>query len=131
MICFDMTSQGSQDTGLDYLLGLDGNIEVQNDDGYWVKMEVTRVDVTAERPNGIKYSLTLHAPDNTRLIGFDNAHGVKPVGSHFKHAGQKYPYDHRHRHVRDEGVLYEFDNAYQLISDFYAEVDRVLKEVLP
>ena len=47
MICFDMTSQGSQDTGLDYLLGLDGNIEVQNDDGYWVKMEVTRVDVTS------------------------------------------------------------------------------------
>jgi hypothetical protein len=35
------------------------------------------------RPNGIRYSLTLHAPDNTRLIGFDNAHGVKPVGSRF------------------------------------------------
>jgi len=126
-----MSSQEPQGTGLDYLLGLDGNIEVQNDDGYWVKMEVSRVAVTVERPHGIKYSLTLHAPDNTRLIGFDNAHGVKPGGSHFKHAGKKYPYDHQHRHVKDDGVLYEFDTAYQLLSDFYAEVDRVLKEVLP
>ena len=39
------------------------------------------------------------------------------------------PNDHKHRHVTDGGVLYEFDTAYQLVSDFYAEVDRVLKEV--
>jgi len=94
-------------------------------------MEVSRVDVTVERPHGIKYSLTLHAPDNTRLIGFDNAHIVKPAGSRFKHAGKRLPYDHRHRHALDEGVVYEFDTAYQLVSDFYAEVDRVLKEVSP
>jgi outer membrane receptor for Fe3+-dicitrate len=100
-------------TGLEYLLGLDGNIEVQNDAGYWVKMEVSSVLVTAERPHGIKYSLTLHAPDNTR------------------HAGSRFPYDHRHRHTLDEGVLYEFDTAYQLLSDFYTEVDRVLKEISP
>lgn len=62
------------------------------------------------------------------------SHGVAltefiPGGSHFKHAGNKYPYDHRHRHSKDDGVLYEFDTAYQLLSDFYAEVDRVLKEM--
>ena len=100
-----MHSREPQDTGLDYLLGLDGNIEVQTDDGYWVKMEVSRVAVTIERPHGIKYSLTLHAPDNTRLIGFDNAHAVKPQGAHFKHAGKKYLYDHQHRHIKDEGLL--------------------------
>ena len=126
-----MGSQSSPATGLEYLLGLDGNIEVQNDAGYWVKMEVASVAVTAERPHGIRYSLTLHAPDSTRLIGFDNAHGVKPVGSRFKHVGKRFPYDHRHRHALDEGVLYEFDTAYQLVSDFYAEVDRVLKEISP
>ena len=131
MISFGMESQRSPAIGLEYLLGLDGNIEVQNDAGYWVKMEVSSVDVTAERPHGIRYSLTLHAPDNTRLIGFDNAHSVRPAGSHFKHAGKRFPYDHRHRHALDEGVLYEFDTAYQLVSDFYAEVDRVLKEVSP
>jgi hypothetical protein len=128
MIFFTLNSQDSPAKGLDYLLGLDGNIEVQNEAGYWIKMEVSRVTVSAQRPHGIRYSLTLHAPDNTRLIGFDNAHGVRPSGSRFKHAGQKYPYDHRHRHALDEGVLYEFDSAYQLVSDFYAEVDRVLKE---
>jgi len=131
MISFGMESRRSPAIGLEYLLGLDGNIEVQNDAGYWVKMEVSSVDVTAERPHGIRYSLTLHAPDNTRLIGFDNAHNVRPAGSRFKHAGKRFPYDHRHRHALDEGVLYEFDTAYQLVSDFYAEVDRVLKEVSP
>jgi hypothetical protein len=132
MISFVMNSQMPQDSGLNYLLDLDGNIEVQNEEGYWVKIEVRRVAVTAERPHGVRYSLTLHAPDSDRLMGFDNAHGgVKPEGSRFKHAGKQYPYDHRHRHLKDAGVLYEFDTAYQLLSDFYAEVDRVLKEVSP
>jgi Family of unknown function (DUF6516) len=132
MIIFAMSSQESKDAGLDYLLELDGNIEFQNDEGYWVKMDVSRVAVTAERPHGIKYSLTLHAPYGSRLMGFDNAHGgIKPAGSRFLHAGKQYPYDHRHRNAADSGITYEFNTAYQLISDFYAEVDRVLKEVSP
>ena len=127
-----MHSAKSEDAGLEYLLGLKGNIEFQNDAGYWVKMEVSRVAITAERPYGIKYSLTLHAPGGERLMGFDNAHGgVKPAGSHFLHVGKQYPYDHRHRSAKDSGITYEFNTAYQLISDFYAEVDRVLKEVAP
>ena len=94
-------------------------------------MEVSRVDVTAERPHGIRYSLTVHAPTSERLMGFDNAHGgFKPEGARFKHAGIQYLYDHRHRHSKDAGLLYEFNTAYQLLCDFYAEVDRVLKEVL-
>ena len=40
----DWTS--SPTIGLDYLLALDGIIEVQNDAGYWVKMEVSRVRLT-------------------------------------------------------------------------------------
>jgi Family of unknown function (DUF6516) len=126
------SSRGSDAAGLDYLLSLDGNIEFQNDEGYWVKMEISRVAVSLERPRGIKYSLTLHAPNGTRLMGFDNAHGgIKPERARFLHAGKKYSYDHRHRSAKDVGVLYQFDTAYGLISDFYAEVDRVLKEVLP
>ena len=121
----------SVDAGLDYLLGLDGNIEVQNGAGYSVKMDVSRVNITPEMPHGIRYSLTLHAPDGTRLIGFDNAHSVKPVGGCYTHAGKKFPYDHRHRHATDKGVLYEFNTAYELLSDFYAEVSRVLEEVSP
>lgn len=121
----------NDDGGLSYLLDLDGEIQVQNEQGYWLKYEVALVDKTPDRPHGIKYSLSLHAPDGTRLIGFDNAHAVKPLGSHFKHAGKRYPYDHRHRHVTDEGLLYEFDTAIKLLEDFYHEVDRVLKEVCP
>jgi hypothetical protein len=121
------TGKTHEDSGLKYLLELDGNIEVQNDAGYWIKIEVCRVSASPDRPHGIKYSLTLHSPEGDRLIGFDNPHAVK--SSRSKHAGKRYPYDHRHRHSSDEGVLYEFQSAYQLLSDFYEEVDRVLKEV--
>lgn len=36
-------------------------------------------------------------------------------------------YDHRHRHSKDEGIPYEFVDAYQLIKDFWSEVDKTLK----
>jgi hypothetical protein len=124
-----MTSQSAPDSGLEFLLSLDGDIQVQDDGEHWIKIEAKRVDATPDRPHGIKYSLTLHGVDGERLIGFDNAHAVPPTGSDFKHAGKKYPFDHQHRHAKDKGVLYEFDTAYQLLSDFYAEVDKVLKGV--
>jgi len=57
----------------------------------------------------------------------DNAHAVKPPKK-FKFAGTRLPYDHKHRHVSDKGVPYEFKNAHQLLLDFFLEVDRVLKE---
>lgn len=57
------TQQGvpERDTGMDYLLGLDGEIQVQNEEGYWLKFEVGLVEISADRPYGIQYSLTLHA----------------------------------------------------------------------
>jgi hypothetical protein len=45
-----------------------------------------------------------------------------------KYSGQRVPFDHKHRHVADKGVPYEFKNAHQLLSDFFTEVDTVLKE---
>jgi hypothetical protein len=32
-------------------------------------------------------------------------------------------------HISDQGVPYEFKDAYQLLQDFFADVDRVLKEM--
>ena len=116
-------------SGLSYLLDLHDEVQVQNEQGYWIKFEVYRVDKTHYRPHGIKYSLTLHDPGGIRIMGFDNAHAVRPVGSHFRHVGIRYPYDHLHRHAHDEGVPYEFDTATKLLKDFFEEVDRVLKEV--
>lgn len=124
-------NRNDNDGGLSYLLDLDAEVQVQNEQGYWVKFEVSKVERSKDRPHGIKYSLTLHDPEGNRIMGFDNAHPVKPVGSRFRHAGKRYPFDHRHRHAQDEGVLYEFDTANKLLADFYAEVDRVLKEVCP
>lgn len=127
-----MTAPEDQDDGgLSYLLDLDGEVQVQNEQGYWVRFEVAVVKKSRDRPHGIKYSLTLHDPERNRILGFDNAHAVKPAGSHFRHAGKRYPFDHRHRHAQDEGVLYEFNTANALLADFYEEVDRVLKEVCP
>jgi hypothetical protein len=120
------------DSGLDYLLGLDGEVQGQNEEGYYIQFEVMTVKASPQRPHGIKYSLTLHDPWGKRLMGFDNAHGgIKPAGARFKHAGKHYPFDHHHHHASDTGVAYEFDTAFGLLSDFYTEVDRILSELLP
>ena len=96
--------------------------------GYWIKFEAWRVDVTERVPHGIRYSLTLHEPYGKRILGYDNAHAVKPPKK-FKYAGVRLPYDHKHRHISDKGVPYAFKDAHQLLSDFFVEVDRVLEKV--
>src|SRR2546422_5755455 len=85
-----------RDPSLDVLLELDGTILVVSSTGHWVKFDVKLVAATAERPHGLAYSLTLHAPDGKRLIGFDNAHAVRtrrgPAGKRGRRA-----HDHKHR----------------------------------
>ena len=44
----------------------------------WTKFEACRVAPTRHIPFGIKYSLSLHDRNNTRILGFDNAHAQKP-----------------------------------------------------
>lgn len=115
-----------EDHGIANLLDLHDQI-IDQDGGYWVKIEAWRVEVTADVPHGVRYSLTLHEPYGKRILGYDNAHAVKPRKK-FKYAGQRLTYDHKHRHVNDKGVPYEFQDAQQLLIDFFNEVDRVLKE---
>jgi hypothetical protein len=124
MIKIDMR----EDWGLRTLLDLHGQI-IDQEGGYWVKIEVWAVPVSRDIPHGIRYSLTLHEPYGNRILGFDNAHAVKPPKK-FKYSGIRLPYDHKHRHASDKGVPYEFKDAHQLLSDFFEEVDRILKEVL-
>lgn len=114
------------DNGIDTLLELNGNI-VQQEHGYWVEIHVWQVESTALIPHGVRYSLTLHEQNGKRVMGYDNAHAVKP-SSRFKYAGQVLPYDHKHRNISDLGVPYEFTDAYQLVQDFFAGVDKILKE---
>lgn len=113
--------------GLETLLELHDQI-IDQENGYWVKIEAYEVDASPEIPHGIRYSLTLHEPYGKRILGYDNAHAVK-LPKKMKYAGRRLTYDHKHRHASDKGVPYEFMNAYQLLADFFNEVDKVLKEV--
>jgi hypothetical protein len=72
----------------------------------------------------LNYSLTLHGPDGSRLVGFDNAHPARE--SRRPGGAGKGAYDHRHR----MGTVrpYRFRDASALIEDFWTEVDRLLKE---
>ena len=119
-----MSEPGSEFT-LEYLLAFDGR-EHHYPEGYFVKFEIRRIDPTPERPHGLRYSFTLHGPDGTRLVGFDNAHAVAPVGGRYKK--RQATADHWHRTESDPGRPYQFVNAEQLIDDFFDEVERVLGE---
>ena len=110
---------------LEFLLAFDGRIH-HLEEGYWLKFEIKRVEATEERPHGLSYSFTLHAPDGTRLVGFDNAHGAPARGSGFKPAPQAS--DHWHRTENDPGRPYAFKDAETLIDDFFDEVGRVLEK---
>ncbi len=114
------------DFGIDTLLDLNGNI-IQQDNGFWVEIHTWRVEATSLIPHGVRYALTLHQQNGARVMGYDNAHGVKPSAK-FKFAGQVLPYDHKHRNISDKGVPYEFVDAYQLLQDFFADADRIVQE---
>lgn len=78
-----------RDASLDSLLDLDGQVLVIDAVGYWVRFVVHQVPVSKEKPHGLDYTLTMHAPDGARLVGFDNAHQV---------AGKRRAeHDHKHR----------------------------------
>jgi hypothetical protein len=103
------------------LLDLDGLVFWPNSK-YWVKFSAKAVTPTDQIPHGIKYSLTLHDRNNTRIIGFDNVLSIKArKGSKF--AGRIVEWDHMHKfeHV----TPYEFSSAAQLLTDFWKSVDQM------
>jgi len=110
---------------LAYLLDFDGT-RFLFEEGYWVKLEVRQTDPTPQRPHGLSYSFTLHDPDGRRLLGFDNAHSVPPLGGRYK--VKPAAHDHWHRTEKDEGRPYEFRSAFELVQDFLNEVERVPQE---
>lgn len=103
---------------LETLLSLNGEIYPM-EKGYWVKFEARRIKATSERPFGLSYSITLHDRNNTRILGYDNAHAVKPKRKCF-HA-RKITWDHMHKMEVVSG--YEFTSAVQLLEDFWKEAN--------
>ncbi len=98
---------------LENLLNLNGEV-FPLENGYWTKMEAYRVDLSAQIPHGISYSLPLHDKYNRRVIGFDNAHGIKPKRKRF--GVRKVTWDHKHQ--LEKVFEYEFESAGQLLEDF-------------
>lgn len=113
-----------RDPGLDTLLDLHGQTLFVDQIGHWVKFVVLRTEVSPERPHGLGYSLTLHAPDGTRLVGFDNAHPVRARPGPGRRSRAESDHRHRLRSVRP----YDYRDAATLLEDFWNEVDAVLKE---
>lgn len=108
------------DFTLDTLLDLDGQVLVIDEAGYWVKFVVTEVPVTAEKPHGLDYTLTLHSPDGARLVGFDNAHSVEGE----RERAETKDHKHRLRTVRP----YDYTDAGALVAAFWAEVESMMRE---
>ena len=108
------------DWTLETLLDMVGIGEVGG--GYWYKIEAQRVAPSRQRPHGVKYSLTLHAPSGERLLGIDNAHGITDGGG----PGRKRPVEWDHEHQGDMIRIYDYASAADLLADFFADVDRLL-----
>jgi len=109
---------------LGVLLDLDGQRFTFEPSGYSVKFEVRKVLATPERPHGMSYALTLHAPDGRRLVGFDNAHVVRASRGP---SGIRKQLDHRHRLSTTRP--YRYSDAGQLLDDFWRDVYAVLDEL--
>ena len=115
-----------QDAELRTLLDLNGII-YPLDNGYWVKFSAKKVKPTTQIPHGISYSLTLHDRNNTRLLGYDNAHSVRrKIKGRKKYTARKITWDHKHH--QDTVTEYNFESASQLIDDFWNNVDGVVKD---
>lgn len=67
----------ASDIGLATLLDLNGSIIAQ-EHGCRVKIEAWEARKSDEMPHGIRYCLTLHDRHGTRILGYDNAHALKP-----------------------------------------------------
>ncbi len=88
-------------------------------------MEAWSVAPSENIPHGIRYNLTLHNEYGTRVLGFDNAHGVKPPKK-AKYSGKRKECDHKHRTASGKGIPYEFESCAKLLEDFFKAVDETI-----
>ena len=94
--------------------------------GYWVKFEARIVEKNEHIPHGIRYSLTLHDANNTRILGYDNAHSPKLPKGRKRYAAKKTAWDHKHECMKVYN--YEFESASHLLEDFWADVKGIIDE---
>jgi hypothetical protein len=115
--------------GLETLLELDGTVLVQ-EGSYWVHIRAWQVQRSQKIRHGVRYSLTLHNTAGERILGYDNAHLPTDRKSNFSAVKKTRSNDHRHPYKKTQSISYEYQSAYQLLTDFFTDVDSVLKEEL-
>ncbi|MBW6486525.1 MAG: hypothetical protein K0B01_10300 [Syntrophobacterales bacterium] len=64
------------------------------ENGYWTKFEAWWVDTEPHIPHGIRYSLSFHDRYTRMILGFDNAHAIRPAKKGY--TAWKISWDHRH-----------------------------------
>lgn len=77
--------------------------------GNTIEVKIWRIAKTQDKPHGYKYSLS-YIIDDKRVIGYDNAEGKG---------------DHRHYKGHEEG--YKFSTIWELIKDFYRDIEKYKK----
>ncbi len=112
-----------EDETLATLLNLNGEVFPMGN-GYWTRFEVWLVDPEPHIPHGVRYSLSLHDRYNRRILGFDNAHAIRPAKKGY--AARKICWDHRHN--REKVLPYEYESAGQLLEGFWLEVEKIMGE---
>jgi hypothetical protein len=106
---------------LDQLLALHDTIfEVGG--GFWVKIEARRVAPSADRPHGIAHSLCLFAPNDERIVCYDNAHAIAVGSGPAKRRTAQRDHVQRGAKIR----AYAFKDARTLLNDFWTDVYQVV-----
>lgn len=121
-----MDDRGSKVEGRDYLLDLHLS-RIGYDNGYWVTIRVFEIEPDEGRPHGLQYSVTLHDENDARILGYDNSHAVDVATGPARKSRKPKRFDHIDRRGR-KSVPYEFTTPFQLLADFFAEVDEILKK---
>lgn len=112
--------------GLQTLLDMDGQ-RGEVGGGYWYKIEARAVTPVPAVPHGVKYSLTLHTLDGPRVFGIDNAHAPVMTGER-RGPGRVRRIEFDHQHQGRKVTFYEYVTAQDLLADFFAKVDAILKK---
>jgi len=110
-----------KDHGTDNLLALDGDrYFVDHKGDFEVVFKISKVDLSPERPHGLKYALSLLDAKGDRVVGFDNAHVIDEGSG----PGKKKSKTCDHKHIGKKVTSYKFENAMKLLEDFWSEVDK-------
>jgi hypothetical protein len=121
-----MIEYNQEEEALDGIVSQDGDV-FEIGYGYSVRFRIKKVPKSQQRPHGLDYALTMHAPGGRRLVGYDNAHVPEELKSSSRAGRQMQACDHIHYEGR-RVKSYDFRTPGGLMEDFWVSVDAKLKE---